>query len=317
MKLTFPLLILAGLSAAAFSYWPNNKPLPEQASAVTDMSDTTFNKPVAKVATPPTSKPIIGTTIAQTTSTIPQEHQALSEVVYRDGALSLNIQERPLKSVLAEISAKTGLAINIMPGVGDENIFISLAGVFLEQALKSLLGQYDTFYLHGSTGKIDGALRAVWVYPKGQGAQAKPLPPEQWASTAEFSMNLLDSNPEIRGKAIEELIHRQGKAALTNVFATLKDNDAAVRYRTLLKANNAGLEIPADTLLALARQDTSVDVRATALRVLMEQPNVDKKLVMEIAQYNLNDPDISMRHAAEDVLAQLTPYEEVPEAMVQ
>lgn len=316
MKLTLPLLVLAASTAAAFSYWPNSKPLPEQAADDTNLasSQSTTHAVKAEKTTP---KPVISTTLPKATSPIPQEHQAPAEVVYRDGALSLNIQEQPLKSVLAEISAKTGLAINIMPGVGDENIAISLAGVFLEQALKSLLGQYDTFYLHGSAGKVDGVLRAVWVYPRGKGGQAKPLPPEQWASTSEFSMNLMDNDPEIRGKAIEELIHRQGKAALNNVFATLKDSDGAVRFRTLLKANNAGLEIPADTLLSLARQDTSVDVRATALRILLEQPNVDKKLVAEIAQYNLNDPDISMRHVAEDVLAQLTPHEEVPEAMVQ
>jgi HEAT repeat protein len=125
-------------------------------------------------------------------------------------------------------------------------------------------------------------------------------------------MNLMDGDPNVRGTAVEGLISRQGSASLENVLATLKDNDDSVRFRTLYKANYAGIQIPDDTLLSLVREDGSPDVRGMALKILADRPNIGKQHLTDIARNSLGDTDPTVRDVAEEVLSQLsTPVDSI------
>jgi hypothetical protein len=308
MNRSIILLALAGLSwGTAAIYWPADEPgkdLPKRASRTEALPAAGRPEPKSAETAQSTPPPLA----AETLPVPPAPAQpAKLEVVYQQGELSVNLDQRSLKSVLAEISKQSGLAFNFMSGAGNEKISMSFSKLPLDQALRTLLGRYDVFYWYGPGENAAGELRAGWIFPGGQGRQVQPVPPEQWASTAEFAQNLMDGNPDVRGTAIEGLVSRQGAAALESVLVALKDADDTVRYRALYKASYAGLQVPTPTLELLAREDASAEVRALALKTLAEQPDLDPRVITEAAQHSLGDTSPPVQEVAQEILGQLNP----------
>lgn len=242
----------------------------------------------------------------------PTEQQPL--ITVEDGRLSVQVQNRPLKWVLAQISEKSGVFIST-ENIGNVRISVQLQDSPLDQGLRHILRGQDTFFFYGTEeGEYGNAsLQAVWVYTKGTGHNILPVPRTAWASTREVELSLTDPDPEERARAVEVLVERKGKQALDIVLQVLKDQDEKVRYRALFKALNAGLALPADTLQTLLQSDSSPVVRFLALDALAERPGADRQNVKAVAELALNDPNPQVQDQAREILSQLEAAAQPPD----
>lgn len=219
------------------------------------------------------------------------------QVTFKNGLLTLRGQDRPLRWFLDEISREAKVAMMVADGVGEERLSADFNKLPVEEALRDLLQEYDVFFFYSGQGAPAGTLRAVWVYPQGQGQGLEPVPPEKWASTKEVEERLADSDPEVRARSIETLIERKGDQALEAVLKALEDEEAQVRVQALYQALAGGLELPESTLANLLLSDDSSDVRFLALEALATGPEA-----RWTAERALTDPSPQVQQKAREIL---------------
>ena len=65
----------------------------------------------------------------------------------------------------------------------------------------------------------------VWVYHKGKARGMTPVPPEKWSSTEEVEQMLGSHDPNVRGRATEELVQQKRAGAGNEVLDALRDSD--------------------------------------------------------------------------------------------
>jgi len=230
-------------------------------------------------------------------------------VKFMDGRVSLAANKQSLIRILNEIAQQTLIAIVPSAGVSDRLVSISFDDLKPDDALRLILKGYDAFFLVGSdaAGKTAASLKAVWVYPPGQGTGVEPIPLAQAASTTELQQHLHDSDPQSRARAVGGLAERNGNQARDSVVAALKDADPNVRTQALYGAENGGIDLPTDLLKDLATSDPAPEVRFLALDSLQGTP--EGKAVAEQA---LHDPNQQVRDAAGQFLLRLQASQQPP-----
>lgn len=229
-------------------------------------------------------------------------------ITVANNRLSVQAQNRSLAGILDEISNQSGIPILLGDGINDQTVSIRFQELPLDQGLQALLKTFDAFFFYsaeGTQGQSPAALKAVWIYPQGQGRRIVPVPPETYASTAEMQQNLRDPDPDQRARAVEALMERQGTRALDVVLEVLEDPDEKVRYRALNQAVQLNLALPEDLMQRLALSDSSPVVRFLALEAMVNAPGIDPGQLREIAERALNDPSEEVKAQAEDILATL------------
>ncbi len=198
------------------------------------------------------------------------------------------------------ISDGSGVAIITAEGVGIERVSLELKDVTLEEGLRKILKDHDSFFFYAGDADSPAALKAVWVYPKGRARGVKPVPVEVWASTKELEGKLNDPDAEIRSKALVALVERRGAAARDAVLKALKeDKDTKVRMRALQAALSRNLDLPDESVMGLM-YDASETIRFLALDYLSEHPNAQA-----LAQQALVDPSEHVRNKAREILERL------------
>jgi hypothetical protein len=228
-------------------------------------------------------------------------------VTYAQGRLTINAQDQALAWVLQKISDRARVAIITDEAIGDERVSLQFEDIPLEQALRQVLEPYDAFYFYGVDKKGPASsLKAVWIYPRGEGQGLSPVPPEDWASTRDMQGRLRDPDPQVRSRALEALVERTGNQAVNSVVDALGDQDSEVRARALYAALSAGVELP-PSYLYQALQDQSANVRFLALESLARDPNIQM-----IAERALHDPSPHVQHKAREILARLNPTPRAP-----
>ena len=220
-----------------------------------------------------------------------------SDVTFKDGRLSITTQRLSLQHLASEISNKAGVPVILDGAVANESVSISFHDLPLDEGLRQVFKDNDTFFFYGSDKDEPSALKVVWVYLKGKARGLEPVPPEKWASTKELEKMLTSPDPNVRGHAIKAIVEREGSKASDAVAKALKDADDRVRADALYGATNAGLELPINSLRDLALNDASADVRFLALQSMAN--NSDAKSVAEEA---LNDPSEPVRLEAQEIL---------------
>jgi len=248
---------------------------------------------------PPSGPPSLGKDASSPGKPAPAKptDQPRPIITFKDGRLTVQVQNRSLEWVLEEISRQVRVAIVRAAAVGGEQISLQMKDLPLDEALRQILPQHDTFFFYGSQKNGPALLRAVWVYPRGQGRGLAPVPPETWASTAELEGRLGDSDPAVRAQSLEGLIERKQGQALDVVLRGLGDWDERVRTQALYGALNAGVTIPPETLAQMALGDPSSNVRFLALEALGGDSNAGA-----IAQQALNDPSPHVQRKAQEIL---------------
>src|SRR5262245_2546716 len=186
----------------------------------------------------------------------PEPGRGRARIVVNDGMVSADIRDCQVADVLALISDLANVRIEVAEVLPERRISVRLEPQSIQSALGHLLSSADIFALYRAEHGTQ-QLTAVWVYPSGSSDDVAPVPRHLWASTREFESQLADQDPEIRGRAIEELIMREGEAALPRVLDALADPDAQVRHRALDAALGSDLDVPVEYLQLLLTNDPS------------------------------------------------------------
>jgi hypothetical protein len=250
------------------------------------------------------------------------KHQAATDrprVTVIDGRLSVSAMKKSMKALLEEISQRSGVYVST-DEVKDSLVSIELKDVSLEAGLQEILNNQDAFFLYGAREDNpenqqhrSTSLRAVWVYPKGQGRRILPVGPEKWASSEELRSLAADPDPEVRARAFETLVGRSGSKAQDVVFEALEDSNDRVRFRTLQAALNNRVALSPDSLQYLVQNDLSPVVRFLALSGMAENSEAGSNKVRVLAESALNDPNPQVREQAREILDQLNPSEQTQE----
>jgi hypothetical protein len=250
--------------------------------------------------------------------TTPPEPPSL--VTVEGGRLTVLVENRPLEWILDEISRKSGVAVTGAETETGQPVSVQFKDLPLDQGLREILKDQDAFFFYGVDEKggdetrgsgeaqSGSSLKAVWVYPKGQGRQIAPVPPEQWASTREMKQGVTDPDPGVRSRTLELLVEREGERALNEVVLALRDRDDQVRERALHAALNSGMPLLPALLEELVQHDPSPMVRFLALGAVAgsnadsfsSNPNIKK-----VAEFALNDPSPEVKEQARQILEQL------------
>jgi len=231
----------------------------------------------------------------------PRAEQGQARLVLRGGLLSLDARACTLTQLLSTISARTGIRIAVSEAIAPVPLSLRTRAQSIEATIRELLRDTDVFVLYAAEPRAEPRLAAVWVYPRGSTRDIEPVPAEMWASTRELQRQLIEQSPELRARAIEELIARAGDTALPHVLDAFADDNAETRQRALDAALAASLDVPLQHLHALALNDPSPEVRLRALQALEERS--DSTWVIEAATH---DPDSNIRHEAQSVLRRVT-----------
>lgn len=231
----------------------------------------------------------------------PNKPSQKATIIFKDGRLSLDARNLPLSLLVDDLSGKTQVPVLLDSDVVDLPISISFQGLALDEGLRRIFKNYDTFYMYGSAENEPASLKAVWVYPKGKASGLEPVPPEKWASTKELRGSLNSKDPQVRARAVRALVERGGSKALPTVTRALADTDPDVRASALYGATDAGLQVPEDSLRNLVTNDESAEVRFLAL-----QSMADSEDVRSVAEAALNDPSEPIRVQAREILSRLS-----------
>ncbi len=185
----------------------------------------------------------------------------------------LAVSGERLGPLLLDIGRRSATTIFSSPAIDARIVTIRLHEVPLEQGLRSLLGDSDVFAYSAA-----GRLRTLWAYEPGGGADLVPIPPEHWASTAEFERKLSSASVSERILAIETIVARNGTNALDTVNRALSDENAEVRLRALaleaiVNGTERGGTREAETLQLIHRMlaDPDPEVRKRAQDMLDER----------------------------------------------
>jgi hypothetical protein len=230
-------------------------------------------------------------------------------VTAADGRVSITADQQSLDRILNAISQQAHVAIIKGTGFEDRTISVSIQNQSLTDGLRTILKDYDAFFLMGGdTGDASPAsLKAVWIYPRGVGQTVQPIPLEEAASTRELAKQVNDANPQVRARAIGGLAQRKGNEARDSVMDALHDSDPTVRTQALSGAENGGIDIPPETLKNLATNDPAPEVRFLALDALQGTP--EGEAAVESA---LHDSNPRVRDAANEFLWRLHAAQEPP-----
>lgn len=223
-----------------------------------------------------------------------------SAVRFENDRLSVQAEDCPFDWLLEEISKNAHVAIITSAGVRSQSVSIQFENVSLEEGLRRVLKDHDSFFFFGGDKRSPSRLKAVWVYSNGEGTGVVPVPQEFWASTKELEGKLKDPEPKVRASAIEAIIDRKHDKAQAEVFNALKDANSEVRIRALAAALNSGVDLPTQSLVDLLVHDKSPKVRFLSLDAMADSPEGET-----MAEYALNDPDPHVQNAAHEILEHL------------
>jgi hypothetical protein len=219
------------------------------------------------------------------------------------GQLAIRAADVPLGAVLAELSTRTGIAIEAAPALESHHVSASVKPAPVEQAIRELLKNYDAFFLYSAAARQGGRLTALWVYPRGAATNLRPVPPEAWASTRELELALADGDASVREQAYEGLLSRADRRSRNLVLLAIRgasETDSELRQRILSSAINRAMAIPRDMLADLVRADPSEEIRVIALDGLAGDPASH-----DAVSAALSDPSEVVRDRARDILAEL------------
>jgi hypothetical protein len=221
-------------------------------------------------------------------------------VLVQGGLLTARASGHSLGAVLEELASRTDVALVPVQEVEQTLVSAHVNGLPLDQGLRELLQNYDTFFYYGSREGASAQLRAVWIYPRGAASVLQPVSPDAWASSRELNALLADSNPTVREQTYEALMSRPDAESQGRVMQAIRgatEFDPALRQRLLSSAISRGVLFPPDLLPHMAASDASEEIRLMALDALAADPEVKT-----LAEAALSDPSEAVRDRAAQIL---------------
>ncbi len=100
----------------------------------------------------------------------------------------------------------------------------------IEEALRMILRGHDTFYMYAVEGQKPAALKAVWVYGRGEAKTMQPAAAEALKASKEVEASLRDSDPAVRDAGIQHIARESGNDARNALIsAVMQERDDSVR----------------------------------------------------------------------------------------
>lgn len=217
-----------------------------------------------------------------------------------DGRLTLKVVSRAMDSVVSAIISTTHVPIvDIEAALDRHKVDFDFRGMPLDEALKLILKDYDTFFLYATDGNLHTTLRQVWIYAKGRGRGFDPIPHEACASGKELRSMVRERDPDVKARAFEALVEREGSKAQDVVGKWVNSTDELERNLALFYGMENNVPLPAETLRALAVEDNSPEIRYMALEALAA---TDPRIAQAVFQQALKDPDARVRAKAQEIV---------------
>jgi hypothetical protein len=187
-------------------------------------------------------------------------------------------------------------------GMESPPVSVQLVDVPIDDSVRQLLRAYDVFlyYAAGDTGPA--SLQTVWVFPKGLGSAARPVPPQLWAGSAELRERARSGDVRTREQAYLVLMSRpdpESRAVVLDALRGATETDPALRERLLSSAIQQDIDVPGELLAELARADGSEIVRLIALDGLAGDP-----AARDVAAALVDDPSVSVQQRAREIVAE-------------
>ncbi len=238
---------------------------------------------------------------------IPSRDFDTHSVQYRNGRLSVQVNNISIQQLLDDIAAQSGLTV-----VGEVDSDQRLTMVFyelnLDAALERTLGHHR-FILLAGTQKQTPASAAVheiiWLFPqaKEQDTSSQISNSVQEANTDSFDGTKLgNANPGEQVNTVSELENNEDSEALSQPALMLADESVGVRLEAALELAIIGGNQAVEALTAAALGDEDTSVRKEAVHALGE---IGGDSVIHIVEYALMDPDDEVRAAAINAYADI------------
>jgi len=230
-------------------------------------------------------------------------------VSVKDGRFTLKVVNRRMDSLVGQITLTTHIPIvDIQESLDRHMVSFDFQSMPLDEALRLILKDYDTFFLYGGDGDAPATLRQVWIYAKGQGRSFDPIPHEACASGKELRAMVRGGDPNLQARAFQALVEREGSNAGDVVMQWLNSRDEQKRNLALFYAMDNNVELPTETLMKLAVADNSPAIRVMALDALA---GADPSIAEGILQQASQDPDPVVRGKAQEIIERLHPSDGV------
>lgn len=236
--------------------------------------------------------------------------EAQQEIELRNGRLSVHVADRSLVSILEQISIQSGVSIIVKDRqMVDRPVTADFEATPLDGGLRNLLSDEDILMLFSADGQVPPDLKAVVVYPNGQGDSiAFSDLGENVGDTEQLAQSLGSFDETERAEAIQTLVGRLGTKSQDLVLQALTDESDQVREQALYAALESALTLPVDTLVNLAKNDPLPSVRMYALEALasnLEGPDSLERLET-IAEAAEGELETHVREHATRLFKQMT-----------
>jgi len=213
------------------------------------------------------------------------------------GRLNVSVENTPLEEVLDAIRPGAGIAITASRQAGQQLVSGEVGNASIEEALRMILRGHDTFYMYAVEGQKPAALKAVWVYGRGEAKTMQPAAAEALKASKEVEASLRDSDPAVRMRAFNILLERAGNDARNALIsAVMQERDDSVRAGMVQALCGTGSDLPSELVPALLN-DTSEQIRILTLDSLRSSPNL-----REFATAALTDSSPNVRSRAQELL---------------
>ncbi|MGH9775927.1 MAG: AMIN domain-containing protein [Candidatus Acidiferrales bacterium] len=268
-------------------------PAPSGASAVGPPAAPAIRSAAAKIHKAPAALPSSAAPAEVNPSPPPPDG-------FSNGMLTFHAKNQSLRTILEEIGRMADVAFHFENSVGNEIVSADFRGFDLDAALHQLLKDYDAEFAYGARpGTQDPArLLSVRVYAAGNGPGVDAASQDAWnARSRVLDGQIADANPEVRARAFEEAIRRQGRDSTDVVIQALHDSSEQVRSRALSRALFSAVPLPQDVLVDRALNDESSNVRFLALQALPADPSL-----RWVAERALSDSNPQVARMAQELL---------------
>jgi hypothetical protein len=247
--------------------------------------------------------------------------EGTADVSVESGHLTIDVLHQSRRAVLQQIADQAGITLFVSDEVSDPRVSLHASKLALDEGLKALLQDTDSFFLYGQTKAAAHGIVGVWVHARGRGRDFAPAPVDFQASPAEIKRAPASAEPEARAQSVEALVQHRASDSVPAVLEALQDEDAVVRSRVLDAAVNFGVHIPESVLIQRVQFDPSPEVRLLALAGLASRldpqvtggvhvvNNADLRAISELA---LSDPSPEVQLQAQQNLQTLDALEGVP-----
>jgi len=221
-------------------------------------------------------------------------------VTLSNGRINVIAKNIPLRQLLEEIRQAAGFSLSTFPGAESEMISAVINDAPLEEALRIVLGRYDSVFLYSTGDSERAGLKSLWVYRKGQATGLVPAAAEALADTKGLRAKLNDSDPAVRARAFEAMLARPGIEEHDSIGRAVRaERDDGLRATMIESMRNSGLQFRPEFWGSLSA-DPSENVRMLVLDALEGTPQI-----RDFAALALTDPSPHVKQRAQEILEHL------------